>query len=538
MPVYPDAPSFTSLAKWKSVQSHELGARPYFSLLFISAVLLALTAAWLPLLPARLYDFDAANFALALEHFNPALHQPQPPGYPLFVALAKTVHTVVPSVRIVFFLSGLMGATAATFLLFRLGAKMFGFKAGLLAALLFMTNPVLWSAGLSSPVRVYIAVIAVATTLAVWPGWSGRISPRRFNEACLLLGFLSGFRPEMIVLMSPLVVVTGVWSRLRLGHYLLGMTCFWAGIATWMPLMILKVGGAAMYVQLLREYTAQQTSNSSVLYGANSKAALGMLKNALAWTGLGVVAWLPAATLVRHRDVFPQSRRVFFFFLLWFVPAFLFSIFVHIGAPGHALSTIPIFCLIGGWVLSVGEERVNQHSWVGGVTAVLAFNVILFFHPFSKATRESSYKPIRLLGDITATTLDRIDQLKAKHPIFLISCGAPVAWRILMYYYPDVPLLFLPSYPDIDGASTEPWRAQNKQVTEAKTANLSVPSCGKIVWVFQEPRLKALVMRTVDAEDLGTLLITEARPAMRFQLGKYEFVFSSKACSGAPYDPS
>jgi len=41
----------------------------------------------LPYLPQSLEDIDTINFALGMRHFDPALHQPHPPGYPLYIAL-------------------------------------------------------------------------------------------------------------------------------------------------------------------------------------------------------------------------------------------------------------------------------------------------------------------------------------------------------------------------------------------------------------------------------------------------------------------
>jgi hypothetical protein len=47
----------------------------------------AFVVAHLPFLPRSLEDIDSINFALGLRQFDPALHQPHPPGYPLYIAL-------------------------------------------------------------------------------------------------------------------------------------------------------------------------------------------------------------------------------------------------------------------------------------------------------------------------------------------------------------------------------------------------------------------------------------------------------------------
>src|SRR3954467_1920439 len=59
----------------------------------------AVAGAWLlahlPFLAPALEDIDSINFALGLHHFDPALHQPHPPGYPVFIALGRLALAVI-----------------------------------------------------------------------------------------------------------------------------------------------------------------------------------------------------------------------------------------------------------------------------------------------------------------------------------------------------------------------------------------------------------------------------------------------------------
>jgi hypothetical protein len=102
--------------------------RWYTGLLIALATLGVVFLSRWPLAPTYLFYFDNINFALALREFNPLLHQPQPPGYPLFVGLSRLVHAIVPSVEATFLWTGILGATAAILLLWRLGERMFGAK--------------------------------------------------------------------------------------------------------------------------------------------------------------------------------------------------------------------------------------------------------------------------------------------------------------------------------------------------------------------------------------------------------------------------
>jgi hypothetical protein len=56
-------------------------------------VALAIAAVFLlghvPFLAPTLEDLDSVNFALGVRHFDPTEHRPHPPGYPIYIALAK-----------------------------------------------------------------------------------------------------------------------------------------------------------------------------------------------------------------------------------------------------------------------------------------------------------------------------------------------------------------------------------------------------------------------------------------------------------------
>src|SRR5262249_8724506 len=60
------------------------------------AIAVLYLAAHLPFLAPSLEDIDSINFALGLRHFDPALHQPHPPGYPIYMLLG---HVSLPLIE-------------------------------------------------------------------------------------------------------------------------------------------------------------------------------------------------------------------------------------------------------------------------------------------------------------------------------------------------------------------------------------------------------------------------------------------------------
>ncbi|MGH7342745.1 MAG: hypothetical protein ACREKH_19860, partial [Candidatus Rokuibacteriota bacterium] len=62
---------------------------------FVAAAYLA---AHLPFLAPSLEDYDSINFALGLRDFDPARHQPHPPGSPVYIALGRLLLAAISRV--------------------------------------------------------------------------------------------------------------------------------------------------------------------------------------------------------------------------------------------------------------------------------------------------------------------------------------------------------------------------------------------------------------------------------------------------------
>src|SRR5919202_7141465 len=67
---------------------------------FALALLVLYFLAHLAFLPRSLEDLDSINFALGVRDFDVARHQPHPPGYPVFIALAKLSTSVCRAIRL------------------------------------------------------------------------------------------------------------------------------------------------------------------------------------------------------------------------------------------------------------------------------------------------------------------------------------------------------------------------------------------------------------------------------------------------------
>jgi len=65
----------------------------------VPLVVAGILAVQLPMLATTLDDIDPFNFALGVRDFDPRRHQPHPPGYPIYIALAKVSTAVIDAAR-------------------------------------------------------------------------------------------------------------------------------------------------------------------------------------------------------------------------------------------------------------------------------------------------------------------------------------------------------------------------------------------------------------------------------------------------------
>src|SRR5271170_404994 len=236
----------------------------------IAAACLALIAAtrW-PLVPTRhLYHIDNVNFALALDDFNLALDQPQPPGDPMYVALTRWMRPFTPGAEILFPLSGVLGSAAAMVALWWVGEMLFGARAGAVAALLLALNPVFWLAGVGNYVRVYLALGAATVAGLVWKSLVSSKPAAYFCASAAALGLFAGFRPEMGVLLAPLVLAPAWRRRAPWWQWAAAAGCAAATTLPWLLITAATTGGVVALFQLNHGYLAMQSRHSSLFYGA------------------------------------------------------------------------------------------------------------------------------------------------------------------------------------------------------------------------------------------------------------------------------
>lgn len=96
-----------------------------------------------------LYDLDSVNFALGMQHFDPRIHQPHPPGYFLYICLGRVLNTIFHDANLSLVVVSILASCALAIVLYTMTLEWFGPMAAQFAGVLFLLSPLLGFMALS-----------------------------------------------------------------------------------------------------------------------------------------------------------------------------------------------------------------------------------------------------------------------------------------------------------------------------------------------------------------------------------------------------
>ncbi|MBN2007182.1 MAG: DUF2723 domain-containing protein [Anaerolineae bacterium] len=240
----------------------------------LAAVLLCLYGAFRSV---SLDDFDSYSFALALDRFDLASQQPQPPGFPVYIFLGRCLRAFTgDAVSALTWLSVLSGALAAL-AVFAIGvaiasssgkqAASSGFCAALLASLLVALVPMGWlTACKALSDSLGLAMILLALWLLLT-----RKRPVGLALGGLVAGLALGVRPQNALPLGLLSIVYGVQVATKsrpFWHLLLVAGGAAVGTLVWLWPTALADGGLPAYIAHVQAH-AEHVRAADSLWGMN-----------------------------------------------------------------------------------------------------------------------------------------------------------------------------------------------------------------------------------------------------------------------------
>jgi hypothetical protein len=399
------------------------------------------------------FSIDNVNLAFALEKFDPRIHQPQPPGYPLFVFFARLVNLLFHDAFRAFAAISVLVSALSLWLAFLLGRRMFSVWAGVVGACLLLVNPVFWLAGIEGPLRPNLALFSLLVAYCCWRCWNGE---KRFAMwGAIALGIGSGFRPDLLAFLLPLWLISSFIGTRSWRTVLSAAGALVAIVTVWTSATIIAMGGFRAFYTVMFDYAVDWSRVSSAAPGSSVMGWLRQKNRLFIWNGLAIIGWIWATPFYFFkRDKLPLGRIRLAFLALCILPGVILQLLTHYDNPGHLLFSIVAFCLVGGYVLSLAPLREILAE------AVLIINAAMFLNYFGlpKVTTptdgpslinamrvgmyESSVGWIRHMDSITRDTLAEVDKYTPPGGscVIITTDGFVdkwfMNWRIGRYYLP------------------------------------------------------------------------------------------------------
>ena len=404
-----------------------------------------------------LYDVDSINFALALRRFDPAAHQPHPPGYFLYVYLGRLVNLLIPDANAALVAISVAASCGAAWMIHLLTEEWFGERPALVALVLFLVSPLCWFHGIVALTYMVEAFFSALVGYLCWKVYTG--NKAFLVPASLALALAAGFRPSSAIFLAPLWLLS-IW-RMDWRRRWLAVLVAGAGMLAWFLPMAATAGGIGPYFTSLAHLwltiPAQRTTLSSPALAVARLVTLG-------W--VFVLCFGAAAPFLFHRSVkqLGQSWDTRTFTWVWIVPGLLFFTFVFFAFINSGYLLVlspPLFAWLSARIyafLSAERHLVLRRA---ALAAGLAVNCAFFLW----APLYCSYRSVRhferTLAVVTRDFREHLDPAK----ILIVGFDSHfLGYRHAGYYLPEFVTVQYPEVSYNDGRRVFLMHAGDTQV--------------------------------------------------------------------------
>jgi hypothetical protein len=418
----------------------------------LAALALIFALAHLPFLPTSLEDIDSVNFALGVRDFDVAAHRPHPPGYPVYIALAKFTTALTGlavdgaastiEARSLGLLS-LIGGVAAIFLLYRVFAALSRNRSAasfdvtaFAATAVTVCCPLFWYLAvrpMSDLPGLAFALGSQACLMLAWsrqrPGADGdrRLGPdalaasgRMIVAGAFLAAFAIGVRSQTMWLTIPLLLLV-LFDRIGrgvAGAMLGGGTMFVAGGLLWGIPLLMASGGLNAYLSALGTQAGEDFTSGEMLYTNPSPraAAFALMRTfVFPWDATALAAVVLALAAVGVVQLLLRDRQSLAPVLALAVPYLIFHLlFQDTSFVRYALPFVPVTAF-----LAVRGTMLLSTAAVPVAAAAISIAGVAIASPVLVAYAAEASPTVRVLDAMQAEARNAPPGAVAMHQTFV-----------------------------------------------------------------------------------------------------------------------
>jgi len=391
-----------------------------------------------------LYDIDSVNFALALQRFDPSVHQPHPPGYFLYVCLGKLSNAVFHDANVALVAISILASCGTVAMIYLLASAWFasassGRAAAAFAGLIFVCSPLAWFHGTVALTYIVEAFFSACVGYFCWRVYSG--ASLFIFPAAAALGLATGFRQSSLVVLAPLFLFSIRRAPRRIA--LSGIGALGLVLIAWFIPMLYAAGGPHAYAaslwSLWRLVPARQTVFTSSVFTSLARVCLIVAICALSF---GPAVLLP---LCASKSA---NGRLKTFTWIWLAPGLLLFTFVYLKFvnSGYLLVLLPPACAwLGFWAADwYRHSTLPKTTRISVLIAAVALNCAIFL----RAPLYFPYREVQRSEQELAATVKDIRQIVNPAGTILVGFDSHfLGYRHAGYYLPEYLTLQFPEVP-------------------------------------------------------------------------------------------
>jgi hypothetical protein len=341
------------------------------SKLFAMAALLAIGALHIASMPRSIWEYDESFFSAAVERYEPLLHHPPPPGYPVYIAFAKVVALVTPDPFRALVTTSMLAVVLGFLAFVAAFADLADLRTGVLAAVLLYTAPaVLISGTLPQSDSGGLALLG----LALWACTRDR--PALCGLFCALA---IGWRLQLCIAVVPMFLAAVVMMMRTWRARFIAVGSFGVACLAWLVPLVMAAGGPLSYWHWLSgqaAYYAEHDANLSRSGHSAAHIALRFLAHPWGpkWLSLPLLAIAIGGAFVmrRNRRVIPLAAGTLTYL------AFALATMDPADAVRYAIPTLPLIALLAATALCAfmaNAPLIRDSNWGMAVVPVLLYAI-------------------------------------------------------------------------------------------------------------------------------------------------------------------
>jgi len=323
-----------------------------------------------------LYDLDSVNFALAIQRFDPRVHQPHPLGYFLYICLGRLLNIAFHDANLALVVLSIVASCGVAVVVYKMTWDWFGPTAAQFAGIFFLFSPLAWFHGIVALTYIVEAFFSGFLGYLCWRIYCG--CAEFVVPAAIVLGVSAGVRPSSLVFLAPLFLFSLLNATPK--KKWMGLAVLVLTLAAWFVPMIAAGGGLNAYFDALASLWRMVPSKGTVFNSspANSIARAFTIFFIYLLT-FGAASLAPLAALAGTAPADPRKRN---FTLVWIGPALCFFTFGYLKFvnSGYLLLLWAPACLwLGFWA----SEWYQATAWprslkLATIAVCIAVNVLIF----------------------------------------------------------------------------------------------------------------------------------------------------------------